>query len=96
MTQWKIFYDLLPRERGQKKMFDFKIIDTPDGNQVIRRDLKTPYNALTPLQYIEYTNMEVQLYIADRQKKKSQREEKRRRKLARNPFVRFACFCGLV
>lgn len=56
-------------------MFDFRIIDTPDGNQVIRRDLKTPYNALTPLQYIEYTNMEVQLYIADRQKKKVQGKE---------------------
>ncbi len=76
-------------------MFDFRIIDTPDGNQVIRRDLKTPYNALTPLQYIEYTNMEVQLYIADRQKKKVQ-EEKRRRKLARNLFARLACYCGLV
>lgn len=77
-------------------MFDFRIIDTEDGNQVIRRDLKTPYNALTPLQYIEYTNMEVQLYIADRQKKKYQREAQCRKKLARNPFVRFACFCGLV
>lgn len=77
-------------------MFDFRIIDTPDGNQVIRRDLKTSYNALTPLQYIEYTNMEVQLYIADRQKKKFLKEVDRRRKLARNPFVRFACFCGLV
>lgn len=50
-------------------MFDFRIIDTADGNQVIRRDLKTPYSSLTPMQYIEYTNMEVQLYIADRQKK---------------------------
>lgn len=77
-------------------MFDFRIIDTEDGNQVIRRDLKTPYSALTPMQYIEYTNMEVQLYIADRQKKKFQREADRRRKLARNPFVRFACLCGLV
>lgn len=77
-------------------MFDFRIIDTKDGNQVIRRDLKTPYSALTPLQYIEYTNMEVQLYIADRQKKKFQREADQRRKLARNPFVRFACLCGLV
>lgn len=77
-------------------MFNFRIIDTADGNQVIRRDLKTPYSALTPLQYIEYTNMEVQLYIADRQKKKFLKEAERRRKLARNPFVRFACFCGLV
>lgn len=75
-------------------MFEFRIIDTPDGNQIIRKDLKTPYSALTPLQYIEYTNMEVQLYIADRQKKKFLKE--RRWKLAKNPFVRFACFCGLV
>lgn len=77
-------------------MFNFRIIDTADGNQVIRRDLKTPYSALTPTQYIEYTNMEVQLYIADRQKKKFLKEVDRRRKLARNPFVRFACLCGLV
>ena len=76
-------------------MFDFRIIDTEDGNQVIRRDLKTPYSALTPLQYIEHTNMEVQLYIADKQKKKFLKESERRRKLARNPFVKFACFCGL-
>lgn len=76
-------------------MFNFRIIDIDDGNQVIRRDLKTPYSALTPLQYIEYTNMEVQLYIADRQKKKFLKELNRRRKLARNPFVRFAYFCSL-
>lgn len=77
-------------------MFDFRIIETEDGNQVIRRDLKTPYSALTPMQYIEYTNMEVQLYIADRQKERFLKEADRRRKLARNPFVRLACFCGLV
>lgn len=77
-------------------MFDFRIIDLSDGNQIIRKDLKTPYSALTLMQYIEYTNMEVQLYIADRQKKKYLKEAERRQKLARNPFVRFACFCGLV
>lgn len=77
-------------------MFNFRIVDTEDGNQVVRRDLKTPYSALTPLQYIEYTDMEAQLYILDRQKKKNLKEANRRRKLARNPFVRFACFCGLV
>ncbi len=77
-------------------MFDFRIINLSNGNQVIDRNLKTPYNALTPLQYIEYTNMEVQLYIADRQKKKYLKETNRQQKLARNPFVRFACFCGLI
>lgn len=77
-------------------MFDFRIIDTQDGNQVIRMDLKTPYSALTPLQYVEYTNMEVQIYIAERQKRKRRKEADQRTKLARNPFVRFACFCGLI
>lgn len=77
-------------------MFDFRIIDLPDGNQVIRNDLKTPYNSLTPEQYIDYTNMEVQLYIAERQKRKCQKEADQRRKLARNLLIRFACFCGLV
>lgn len=77
-------------------MFEFRIIETPDGNQIIRRDLKTPYNALTPIQMIEYVEIDVQLMIADRLKKKAQAESERRRKLARNPFVRFACFCGLI
>lgn len=35
-------------------MFNFRIIETTDGNQIIDRNLKTPYNALTPLQMVEY------------------------------------------
>lgn len=77
-------------------MFDFRIINTADGNQVIDRSLKTPYSALTPLQMVEYQEMDMQLAYMDRIERKKQTEEKRQRKLARNPFVRFACFCGLV
>lgn len=77
-------------------MFDFRIINLPDKNQVIRRDLKTPYDALTPLQFVEYTEMEVQLYIADRQKRKVHKQAERQRKLARNPIYKMACLCGLV
>ena len=77
-------------------MFDFRIIDTEDGNQVIDRNLKTPSKALTPIQYMEYANMELQLYIADRLKRKAYKEMKRQRKLARSPFYKLACLCGLV
>ena len=77
-------------------MFDFRIVDTSDGNQIIDRNLKTPYNSLTPIQMIEYTEIDVQLTIADRLKKKAQVESKRRRKIARNPLYRFACLCGIV
>ena len=78
-------------------MFNFRIINLSDGNQVIRRDLKTPYDALTPVQMVEYVEMDVQLTIMDRLKRKAQAEaERRRRKVLRNPLYRLACFCGLV
>ena len=74
-------------------MFDFRIIDTPDGNQIIDRNLKTPYKALTPLQMIEYTEMEmdVQLAYIDRMERKARAEEEHRRKIARNPIYKMAC-----
>lgn len=72
-------------------MFDFRIIDTPDGNQVIDRRLKTPYSALTAIQMVEYLEMDNRLDYMDRMERK-EREEERKRKLVRNPFYRLACF----
>lgn len=77
-------------------MFDFRIIDTPDGNQIIDRNLKTPYNALTPLQMVEYLEMDNRLAYMDRVERKARAEAERRRKLARNPIYKMACLCGLV
>lgn len=77
-------------------MFDFRIINTTDGNQVIDRNLKTPYKALTPLQMVEYLEMDNRLAYMDRMERKTKAEADRQCKLARNPFVRFAYFCGLV
>ncbi len=77
-------------------MFDFKIINLSDGNQVIDRNLKTPYNVLTAIQMVEYIEVDILLTIADRMKREKQREQKHRRRLARNPFYRLACLCGIV
>lgn len=77
-------------------MFNFRIINLADGNQIIDPSLKTPYDSLTPLQMVEYTEMDKMLAYMDRMKRKARTKAERRRKLARNPFVRFACFCGLV
>lgn len=76
-------------------MFNFRIIDTADGNQIIDRQLKTPYNALTPSQMVEYTEMDNQLAYMDRLEKKARDEADRRRRVAKNPFYRLACMCGL-
>lgn len=77
-------------------MFDFRIIDTPDGNQIIDRNLKTPYNALTPLQMVEYLEMDNRLAYVDRMERKARAEAERKRKIARNPIYKMACLCGLV
>lgn len=76
-------------------MFDFRIIICTDGTEVIDRNLKTPYNALTPLQMLEYTEMDKQLSLMERLERKVNREANRRRKLAKNPLYRIACLCGL-
>lgn len=77
-------------------MFDFRIIDTEDGNQIIDRNLKTPYKALTPIQMVEYLEMDNRLAYMDRMERKTRAEAERRRKIARNPIYKMAYFCGLV
>lgn len=77
-------------------MFDFCIIDMPNGCQVIDRSHTTPYSALTPLQMMEYVEMEVQLYIADRLKREKAKRQQRRLKRVRSPLYRLAYLCRLV
>lgn len=76
-------------------MFDFRIIDTPDGNQIIDTTLKTPYDALTPTEMIEYIETDKNMAFMDQMEKKRRKEEERQRKLVRNPFYRLACVVGL-
>lgn len=77
-------------------MFDFRIIETADGNQIIDRNLKTPYNALTPFQMVEYLEMDTRLAYMDRLERKQKTDAQRQRKRARNPFYKLACVVGLV
>ena len=77
-------------------MFDFRIIELADGNQVIDRNLKTPYSALTPLQMVEYVEMDVQLAIMDAMERKAQIEEERKQKLVYKILHKVACVCGIL
>lgn len=80
-------------------MFEFQIIDMPDGNQIIDMTLKTPYSALTAVQMLEYTEMSEQISVMEKMKKKMQKETERKnqqRKLAKNPLFRLACLFGIA
>ena len=77
-------------------MFNFRLINTPDGNQIIDTTLKTPYSSLTPLQMVEYIEMDNQLAYMERMEKKQQREAERQRKISYKLFHKVACMCGIV
>lgn len=77
-------------------MFDFRIIETPDGNQVIDRQLKTPENSLTPIEMLEYTEMDDQLYYMDKLEEKARKEAEQQRKQAKNPLHKLVCLCGIA
>lgn len=76
--------------------FDFRIIDTECGNQIIDRNLKTPYSALTPLQMMEYLEMDNRLAYMDRMKRKVRAEAECKRKRERSLLWKIAYMCGLV
>ena len=76
-------------------MFDFRIIETEDGSQVIDRNLKTPVNALTPDQQMEYIEIDSQLAIVDRIRRKARRRAERKRKLEKSLAWKIASLCGI-
>lgn len=77
-------------------MFNFRIINCSDGTQVIDPSLKTPYSALTLDQMQEYMEMDNQIAIIKRIRRREQREAQRKMKRERNPLYKLACACGLL
>ena len=78
------------------EVFNFRIINMPDGSQIIDQTLQTPEESLTPSEMIDYIEMDKCMAIMDAIAKKKQREAERQRKLARNPLRRIACMCGII
>ena len=77
-------------------MFNFRLINTPDGNQIIDTTLKTPYGSLTPLQMVEYTEVDNRLAYMERMERKQKRETERKRKFSYKFMHKVACMCGIM
>lgn len=58
--------------------FNFRIIKTANGAEIIDSTLSTPYNSLTSLQMMDYINVENSLYFAERQKRWQKATEPRK------------------
>lgn len=77
-------------------MFNFRIIACADGTDIIDTTFKTPYSSLTHVQMEEYIEMDKKLAYMERMKEKERRKMEHKRKVARNPFWKIACLCGLA
>lgn len=76
-------------------MFNFRLIETPDGNQVIDTSLKTPYDSLTSVQMLEYMEVDASMVAMERVKREEQKSMERKQKKARNPLYKLACIIGI-
>lgn len=77
-------------------MFDFRIIYTADGNQIIDTTLKTPYDSLTPVEMIEYIEVDARLEHMHRMEQKQVREAEHKKKLTYKLLHKVACVCGIM
>ena len=55
--------------------FNFRIIKTANGAEIIDNTLSTPYSSLTPMQMLDYINVENSLYFAERRKRSGIKRE---------------------
>lgn len=51
-------------------MFKFRIINTPDGNQIIDRTQGTSCDSMSPVEMLDYLQVEESLYFAERKQRK--------------------------
>ena len=77
-------------------MFNFRLINTPDGNQIIDTTLKTPYDSITPIEMIEYIEVDAQLDYMKRMERKQKKEVERQQKISYKLFHKVACICGIM
>ena len=77
-------------------MFNFRLINTPDGNQIIDTTLKTPYDSITAVEMLEYMEVDARLAYMERMKREQRRETEKQRKFIYRFIHKLAYVCGIV
>lgn len=75
-------------------MFNFRIITCPDGTQIIDPSLKTPYSALTAVQMEEYLEIDAQIAVMERMRRRERRESDRKQGIRKNLIYKTAGLFG--
>ena len=76
--------------------FDFRLVDLPDGSQLINDKVKTPVDALTPEMQLEYMEIYNSLTVMEMLRRKARREAEQQQKMSRNLLYKLVRLFGLV
>ena len=57
-------------------IYNFRLINTEDGNQEINTNLVTYADTLTPLELVEYEEVALRLYTMERFRKKQEKQNR--------------------
>ena len=77
-------------------MFNFRLINTPDGNQIIDTTLKTPYDSITAVEMLEYMEVDARLEHMWRMEREQKRETEKQRKFIYRFIHKLAYVCGIM
>ena len=77
-------------------MFEFRLINLSDGNQIIDTTLKTPYDSITAVEMLEYMEVDARLEYMKRMERKQKREAERKQKFTYKLFNKVAGMCGIM
>lgn len=69
-------------------MFNFRLIVTADGNQIIDLSQNTPYETISPIEMLEYIEVDEKLAFSERLERRKQRLEEPPQRFLVNPFRR--------
>ena len=76
--------------------FNFRLIDMPDGSQIIDTTLKILYDSITPIKMLEYMEVDNRLAYMERMERKQKREAERKQKFTYKLMHKVACMCGTM
>ena len=77
-------------------MFNFRLINTTGGNQIIDTTLTAPYDSVTAVEMLEYMEVDKRLAYRERMERKQKREAEREQKFTYKLFNKVACMCGIM
>lgn len=82
--------------KGGKNMFNFRIIKISKDIDIIDKRQVTSEDRLSPIELLDYTELENSLYFFERQERRKRKEESRKETKIHSILVSLQTACGIL